>query len=35
LALVIWLMAEMLAGFGVRSSSGVLGSEPYSPNWRS
>ena len=32
---VIWLMAAMLAGFGVRSSSGVVGSDPYRPNSRS
>ena len=32
---VIPLIAAMLAGFGVRSNSGVVGSDPYRPNSRS
>ena len=32
---VIALMASMPACFGMRSSSGVVGSDPYKPNSRS
>jgi hypothetical protein len=34
MSFVIALIAAMLAGFSVRSSSGVVGSDPYRPDCR-